>query len=121
MADQLKLFILFHKNGRPPERCLFPFVGVYMKLRPSDESVLVGGQICLISTCGMGPLRGDSTWRQISAKSERYSQQQKNWAKKHFVGQKLFVCRPQLFYCYVELLPAINSRATREKNVFSGF
>ena len=61
-------------------------------------------------------LRGDSTWRQISAKGERYSQQQKSWAMKHFVGRKLVVCRPQLFYCYVELLPAVNSRATREKN-----
>ena len=42
---------------------------------------------------------------------------------KHFVGRKLVVCRPQLFYCYVELLPAINSRATRKKMlscVFNG-
>ena len=30
VADQLKLFILFHKTGRPPERRLFPFVGVYI-------------------------------------------------------------------------------------------
>ena len=57
VSDQLKLFILFYKTGRSPEWRLFPFVGIYMEPRPSDESLLVGGRISLLSSPhGMGPL-----------------------------------------------------------------
>ena len=56
VADQMKFFKVFYKTGRQPERHLLPFVGVYMAPRPSDEFILVGDRICLISSLhGMGP------------------------------------------------------------------